>query len=122
MDGDRTKRYFALIAAEAESFVAFSATTSDAWKRSLFPSLVGSDEMLYTEEAFQEVLADLASHIDDFQAKKAVLRANQEKLAAGHREIEALMKELLSEELTENAALIKEELSLKKEFLQEKKQ
>lgn len=115
------QRYFALIRSEAESFAAFSAETVDAWKRSLFPSLVGSYEVAYTEKGFQEVLGDLSSHIDAHQAKIAELREKQEKLAANHRQIEALLKEVLAEELTEDAAIVMEEMSLKKELLQEKK-
>ncbi|KAH9393459.1 hypothetical protein TYRP_021798 [Tyrophagus putrescentiae] len=121
VDGDRVDRFLAAVRKEAHAFMAFSAVTANAWKRSLLPSLVGSYEVPYTEERFRLELEGLAAEIrTGLVEPRAELAADRRALAERVALLEGLVAELLDEELTENAALIKEQLILEKAVKKER--
>ncbi len=101
--------------------MAFSAATADAWKQSLLPSLVGSYKVPYTEERFRLELEGLAAEIRaGLVEPRAELAADRRALAERVALLEGLVAELLDEKLTENAALIKEQLILEKAVKKER--
>lgn len=121
MDGDRVDRFLAALREEAHAFMAFSAKTADAWRRSLLPSLVASYEVPFTEERFRLELEGLAAEIrTGLVEPRAELAADRRALAERVALMEGLVAELLDEELTENAALIREQLLLEKAVKKER--
>jgi len=76
------------------------------FRRNLFPSLVGSFDVEYSEEAFEAQMAVLGKIINRWQCEKVLLAQKKAERDRALQELSALVEQCYSGELLEGAKLV----------------
>lgn len=111
---------FAIIKRSSSEIANLAEKLTEAWKRDLFPSLIGSYDEKYSEEALEMAIERLHKVIVKRAIREKELADKRDKLAREEKEVNQMLTRLLATKLTKQGKIMVVEVKAKLEMLRAK--